>query len=87
MYNTLYRYHTSKNWMEKHFIWSFISRNRFKISFENPGHLYVGYIVVVSFIGGENHGLAASYWQALSHYVVSSTLRHERDSNSQLQLW
>jgi len=27
----------------------------------------------------ENHTLAASYWQTLSHYVVSSTTRHEWD--------
>jgi len=26
----------------------------------------------------------ASHWQTLSHNVVSSTPRHERDSNSQL---
>jgi hypothetical protein len=31
-----------------------------------------------------NHRTAASYWQTLSHYVVSSTPRHERDSKSQL---
>jgi hypothetical protein len=34
-------------------------------------------------IRGENHRPVASYWQSLSHNVVSSTLRHERDSNSQ----
>ena len=33
---------------------------------------------------GENHRPAASNWQILSHDVVSSTPRHERDSNSQL---
>jgi len=27
------------------------------------------------------------HWQILSHNVVSSTPRHERDSNSQLQWW
>jgi hypothetical protein len=32
---------------------------------------------------GENHWPAASHWQTLSHNVVSSTPRHERDSNSQ----
>jgi len=32
----------------------------------------------------ENHRPVASYWQTLSHNVVSSTPRHERDSNSQL---
>ena len=42
--------------------------------------------VVVSFIGGgnrENHRPVASHRQTLSHNVVSSTPRHERDSNSQ----
>jgi len=32
----------------------------------------------------ENHRPVASHWQMLSHNVVSSTPRHERDSNSQL---
>jgi len=31
----------------------------------------------------ENHRPAASHWQTWSHNVVSSTPRHERDSNSQ----
>jgi len=31
----------------------------------------------------ENHWPVARHWQTLSHNVVSSTLRHERDSNSQ----
>ena len=31
-----------------------------------------------------NYRPAASHWSALSHYVVSSTPRHEQDSNSQL---
>ena len=30
---------------------------------------------------GENHRPYASHWQTLSHYAVSSTPRHERDSN------
>ena len=34
-------------------------------------------------VHGENHRLVASHWQTLSHNVVSSTPRHERDSNSQ----
>jgi hypothetical protein len=40
---------------------------------------YFSYIVVVSFIGGENHRPATSDWQTLSHNVVSSTPRNERD--------
>ena len=35
----------------------------------------------------ENHWSASSHWQILSHNVVSSTLHHERDSNSQLKWW
>ena len=34
----------------------------------------------------ENHRPVASHGQTLSHNVVSSTSRHERDSSSQL-LW
>ena len=32
----------------------------------------------------ENHRPAVGHWQNLSHNVVSSTPRHERDLNSQL---
>jgi hypothetical protein len=32
----------------------------------------------------ENLWSAASHWQTLSHNVVSSTSRHERELNSQL---
>jgi len=35
-------------------------------------------------IPGENHRPTASHWQTLSHNVVSSTPRHEKDSNSHL---
>jgi hypothetical protein len=34
-------------------------------------------------VPGENHRPAARHWQTLSHNGVSSTSRHERDSNSQ----
>ena len=34
-------------------------------------------------VPGENHRPVASHRQTLSHNVVSSTPRHERDSNSQ----
>jgi hypothetical protein len=33
---------------------------------------------------GENHRPVTSHWQNLSHNVVSSTPRHERDSNHNL---
>jgi hypothetical protein len=42
------------------------------LSIEKPG------------VSGENHTSAASHLQTLSHNVVSSTPRHERDLNSQL---
>jgi hypothetical protein len=35
-------------------------------------------------VPGENNRPVASHRQTLSHNVVSSTLRHERGSNSQL---
>jgi len=35
-------------------------------------------------VPGENHWPAASHLQTLSHNIVSSTPRHEQDSNSQL---
>ena len=35
-------------------------------------------------VTGENHRPAASHWQTSSHNVLSSTPRHERDSNWQL---
>ena len=34
-------------------------------------------------VPGENHPHVASHWRTLSHNVVSSTPRHEQDSNSQ----
>ena len=35
----------------------------------------------------ENHRPVASHWQTLSYNVVSSTPRHERDTNSQRYWW
>jgi hypothetical protein len=35
----------------------------------------------------ENHRPATSHWQTLSHNVVSSTPRPDRDSNSQCSWW
>jgi len=35
-------------------------------------------------VPGENHRSVASHWQTLSHNVISSTHRNERDSNSKL---
>jgi len=40
--------------------------------------------MAVSFIGAGNNRPVASHWQTLSLNVLSSTPRHERDSNSQL---
>ena len=33
-------------------------------------------------VPGENHWPVASQWQTLSHNIISSTPRHESDSNS-----
>ena len=38
-------------------------------------------------VSGKKHRPFASHWQILSHNVVSSTSRHQRDSNSQLYEW
>jgi hypothetical protein len=38
-------------------------------------------------IPGENSRHAGSYWQTVSHNVVSSTTRHERGSNSHIHGW
>ena len=35
---------------------------------------------------GENNRPAIGHWQTLSHNVVSSTPRHERDSNSEREV-
>ena len=45
---------------------------------------YFSYIVDARFIGGENHQSDASNRQTLLRNIVSSTPRHERDSNSTL---
>ena len=42
---------------------------------------YFNYIVAISFIGGGNIRPASSHWQTWSHNVISSTHRHERNSN------
>jgi hypothetical protein len=41
-------------------------------------------LVVETGVPRENNRPATSHRQTLSHNFVSSTLRHERDSNSQL---
>jgi hypothetical protein len=38
-------------------------------------------------VHGENQWPAASHWQTLSHNIVSSTPRHEWESNSQRKWW
>jgi hypothetical protein len=47
-------------------------------------HLYCGgqfHLVEETEVHGENNRPAANHGQTLSHNVVSSTPRHERDSN------
>ena len=40
------------------------------------------FLVEETGVSDENHRTAISHWRTLSHNVVSSTPRHERDSNS-----
>jgi hypothetical protein len=47
--------------------------------------LYRGVLLVdETGVTGDNHRPVASHRQTVSHNVVKSTPRHERDSNSQL---
>ena len=54
----------------------------FNATFNNISVTTYTYIMVVSFIGGENPDYQTDL--TLSHNAVSSTPRHEHDSNSQL---
>ena len=58
----------------------------FNATFNNNSVISWRSVLLVEETGvpGENHRPVASHFQTLSHDVVSSTLRHERDSNSQL---
>jgi hypothetical protein len=58
----------------------------FNATFNNISAISWQSVLLVEDTGvpGENHRPTASHWQTLSHNVVSSTPRHERDSNSQL---
>jgi len=55
----------------------------FKATFNNISVILWPSVLLVEETGvpGENNRPAASHWQTLSHYVVSSTPRHERHSN------
>ena len=55
----------------------------FNATFNNISAILWRSVLMVEETGipGENHGPAAIHWQTLSHNVVSSTPRHERDSN------
>jgi hypothetical protein len=44
-------------------------------------------LVAETWVHGESKRPVASHWQAKSHNVVSSTIRPERDSNSQHEWW
>jgi hypothetical protein len=57
----------------------------FNATFNNIPVISRPSVLFVEEIGvpGENHRPAASHRQSLSHNVVSSTPRHERNSNSQ----
>jgi hypothetical protein len=67
---------------------TFCSRGRvmlFNATFNNIAVISWGSVILVeeARVLGENHQLVANHWQTLSHNVVSSTPRHERDSNLQ----
>ena len=57
----------------------------FNATFNNISAVYWRSVLLVekTRIHRENHRPVASHWQTLSHNVVSSTPRHERDSNTQ----
>ena len=57
----------------------------FNVTFNNISVISWRWDLLVEETGvfGENHRSVASHWQTLSHNVVSSTPRHEQDSNSQ----
>jgi len=57
----------------------------FNTTFNNISDISWWSVLLVEETGapGENHRPVASHWQILSHIVVSSTPRHEWDSNSQ----
>ena len=59
----------------------------FKTTFNNISVIVWWSVLLVekTEVPGKNDPPAASQWQTLSHNIVSSTHRHERDSNSQLQ--
>ena len=58
----------------------------FNTTFNNISAISWRSVLLVEGTGvpGENHRRIASHWQTLSYNVVSSTLRHEWGSNSQL---
>jgi len=61
----------------------------FNATFNNISVISWRKVLLVEEIGvpGENHRPVVSNWQTLSHNVVSSTPRHQRDSKSQLKWW
>jgi len=58
---------------------------KFNTAFNNISFISGQSVLLVEKTGvpGEKHRPAASHWKTLSHKVVSSTPRHERDSNTQ----
>ena len=58
----------------------------FNVTFNNISVILCRSVLLAEAIGvpGKTPRLTASHWQTLSHDIVSSTPRHQRDSNSQL---
>ena len=67
-------------WSGSVYVWFMV----FNATFNNISVISWWSVLLVEETGvhGENHWPVASHWQTLSHNVVSSTLRHERGSNS-----
>ena len=60
----------------------------FNTTFNNISVISWGSVLLMeeTSVTEENDRPATCHWQTLSHNVVSSTFRHERDSNSQRKL-
>ena len=64
------------------FQWNRVGVMEFNATFNNISVISLRSVLLVEETW-KNHWPVASHWQTLSHNVVSSTPRHERDSNSQ----
>jgi hypothetical protein len=84
-----------QNFISKLFVFSVIDYSIYRVrvwllntTFNNISVILWQSVLLVEEIGvlGKTHRPAVSHWQILSHNVVSSTPRHERDSNAYIGL-